>query len=177
MSRLTGARRGRYCANWPKLASSARPSSTTGSVVEADDVWGFCGAKEKNATKPGQGDLWAYTAICADSKLLISWLIGPRSKYATRAFIRDLAGRMAGKVQFTTDGLHWCEPAVRAAFGPERCDYGQILKRYGVEVNPTAQIASRRYSTCRLHGRSEVRRHGSPEDGVCLDQLRRTEQS
>ena len=92
--------------------------------VEADEVWGFCGAKAKNASKPGQGDLWTYTAICSDSKLLFSWLIGPRSKWATRAFVRDMASRLANRVQLTTDGLHWYEPAVRAAFGGE-VDYGQ----------------------------------------------------
>ena len=169
VSRLTGASKGAvlrllaevggFCAAFQHYRLRRLPCVR----VEADEVWGFCGAKEKNATKPGQGDLWTYTAICADSKLLISWLIGPRSKYATRAFIRDLAGRMAGKIQLTTDGLLWYEPAVRAAFGSERCDYGQIVKRYGVEVNPTAPIASRRYSPAICTGATKYAVMGRPK--------------
>ena len=111
--------------------------------VEADEVWGFCGAKERNATKPGQGDLWTFTAICADTKLLFSWLIGQRSKYATRAFIRDLASRVEGHFQLTTDGLKYYEPAIRSTLAG-RCDYAQIVKEFGStsdETNP-----ARRYS-------------------------------
>ena len=109
---------GEFCAMYQHIAMRRLQCAR----VEADEVWGFCGAKERNATKPGQGDLWTYTAICADTKLMFSWLIGARSKYATRAFIRDLAMRVDGHFQLTTDGLHWYEPAVRAAL-TGRCDY------------------------------------------------------
>lgn len=75
---------GEFCAGYQHFALRRLPCKR----VEADEVWGLCGAKQKNATQPGQGDLWTYTAIDADSKLLISWLIGPRSRWATRAFMR-----------------------------------------------------------------------------------------
>lgn len=85
--------------------------------VEADEVWGFCGAKEKNATKPGQGDLWTYTAICADSKLLVSWLVGRRNHQNTQDFMADVSARLANRVQLSTDGLSWYLAAVENAFG------------------------------------------------------------
>lgn len=132
--------------------------------VEADEVWGFCGAKERNARQPGHGDLWTYTAICADSKLLFSWLIGPRSKYATRAFIRDLGSRIAGRFQLSTDGLKWYEPAVRAALAG-RCDYAQIIKTFGstqVEADP-----SRRYSPAVCTGIQKYRVMGNPDLDRC----------
>jgi len=59
--------------------------------IEADEVWSFVGAKQKHATKKGQGDLWTFTAICADTKLAVSWLVGPRDGPSTRAFVLDLS--------------------------------------------------------------------------------------
>lgn len=104
--------------------------------VEADEIWAFVGAKEKRAL-PGKGDLWTYTAIDAESKLLFSWLIGPRSKFATRAFVRDFASRIAGRFQLTTDGLHWYEQSVRHALSG-RCDYAQVIKTFGSTTKPWA---------------------------------------
>src|SRR5687768_544684 len=59
--------------------------------IEADEIWSFVGAKEKNATKEGQGDLWTYTAIDAESKLMVSWLVGERNHENTFAFMKDVA--------------------------------------------------------------------------------------
>jgi IS1 family transposase len=101
--------------------------------VEADEIWSFVGAKASNATKDGQGDIWTYTAIDADSKVMISWLVGPRNGEATRAFMLDLAPRLARRVQLTTDGLPWYPRAVEEAFGWAGCDYAQIQKQYGNE--------------------------------------------
>lgn len=150
---------GQFCAAYQHFALRRLKCAR----VQADEVWGFCGSKEKNATKPGQGDLWTYTAICADSKLLISWLIGPRSKWATRAFMRDLAGRLANRVQLTTDGLYWYDAAVKMAFGFDGCDYAQIVKSYGVDAEPGASMAARRYSPAVCTGCEKIWKMGTPD--------------
>ncbi len=93
---------------------------------------------------------------------MFSWLIGPRSKYATRAFVRDFAARVSGRIQLTTDGLTYYEPAVRAVFGSE-IDYGQINKRYGKDVSPTAPIAARPYSPAVCTGATKRAVIGLPE--------------
>jgi IS1 family transposase len=166
MSRLTGIavttilrlleEVGEFCAMYQHLVMRRLKVQR----VEADEVWSFCGAKQKNATKPGQGDLWAFTAICADSKLLFSWLIGHRSKYATLAFVRDFASRIAGHFQLTTDGLYWYERAVRTQLHG-RCDYAQVVKEFGStqdERNP-----ARRYSPATCTGIQKFSVMGTPD--------------
>src|SRR5204863_3269656 len=85
--------------------------------IEADEIWSFVGSKQKNAKRAGQGDLWTYTAIDADTKLAVSWLVGPRNPKSTLAFTRDLASRLANRVQLTTDGYQGYLTAVEEAFG------------------------------------------------------------
>ena len=77
--------------------------------IEADEIWSFCYAKAKNvpADKRGQfgyGDVWTFTAICADTKLVPSWRIGPRDIGTATEFMQDLAGRLRNRIQLTTDG-------------------------------------------------------------------------
>ena len=77
--------------------------------IQCDEVWSFCYAKEKNVPKEikgrfGFGDVWTWTAICADTKLVPTWLIGRRDGYTAQLFIQDLAARLANRVQLTTDG-------------------------------------------------------------------------
>lgn len=112
--------------------------------IEADEIWSFVGAKQKNATKPGQGDIWTYTAICAESKLMISWLVGARNHANTFAFMHDVAMRLANRVQLTTDGLSWYVAAVEKAFGWNGVDFAQIIKTYGMPLDETER--QRRYS-------------------------------
>lgn len=99
--------------------------------IEADEIWAFVGAKAANATKAGDGDLWTFTAICADSKLAVSWLVGPRSPVSARAFMRDVAMRLSSRVQISTDALRWYPRAIEEAFGWNGADYAQITKTYG----------------------------------------------
>lgn len=80
--------------------------------VEADELWAYLGARAKNATKGGQGDIWTYTAIDVDSKLMLSWLVGARNSANTKAVMADVAERMGGRIQLTTDGLPWYLRAV-----------------------------------------------------------------
>lgn len=102
--------------------------------IEADEIWSFVGAKQKNATKKGQGDLWTFTAIDSDTKLAVSWLVGPRDPKSTRAFILDLSGRLANRVQLTTDGWKAYPYAIENAFGWNGADYSQLVKTYGSEL-------------------------------------------
>jgi IS1 family transposase len=104
------------------------------SVVEADEIWSYCYSKQKNVPEefkgtPGYGDVWTFTAICADTKLVPSWLVGERTKYDADFFLRDLASRMAGRIQLSTDGHHMYESTVGPAFGGQ-VDWAQIQKHY-----------------------------------------------
>lgn len=151
---------GEFCAGYQHYALRHLPCTR----IEADEVWAFVGAKEKNAKRAGQGDLWTYTAICADTKLLVSWLIGPRSRWATRAFMLDLSRRLKNRVQLTTDGLYYYESAVKLAFGPDGCDYAQIVKQFGSpddthSDSPTA----RRYSPAQCTGVVKTWKMGAPD--------------
>src|SRR6266536_6358299 len=103
--------------------------------IQCDEIWQFCYAKENNvpADKKGQfgyGDVWTWTAIDADSKLTISYLVGTRDAGCAYEFIQDLAGRLAHRVQLTTDGLRAYLNAVEDAFGSE-IDYATLVKIYG----------------------------------------------
>lgn len=129
--------------------------------VEADELWAYVGAKEKNATKAGQGDLWTYTAIDADSKLMISWLVGPRNHASTQAFMADVAERLANRVQLTTDGLGWYVSAVENAFGWNGVDFAQIIKTYGLPMDETER--QRRYSPAVCTGAIETPIMGNPD--------------
>jgi IS1 family transposase len=101
--------------------------------VQCDEIWSFIGAKEKNATPEqkaeGWGDCWTWTAIDADSKLMVSWLVGSRSQRTGNTFMQDVAARLANRVQLTTDGLVTYLTAVDHAFGID-VDYGIIRKIY-----------------------------------------------
>jgi IS1 family transposase len=102
--------------------------------VEADEIWSFVGAKAANATKEGQGDLWTFTAICADTKLAVSWLVGPRTQASTRVFVDDVASRLANRIQLTTDAFPAYPGAVERAFGWNGVDFATIRKEYGQTV-------------------------------------------
>ncbi len=109
--------------------------------VQCDEVWSFCYAKQKNvpAEKQGQfgyGDVWTWTAICADTKLICSWQIGTRRASTAYALMHDLAGRMANRIQqLTTDGHRVYADAVESAFGSD-IDYAMLVKMYGNDSGP-----------------------------------------
>ncbi len=109
----------------------------TSKHVQADEIWSFCYAKKKNvpAEHQGQfgfGDVWTWTAIDADSKLMVSWLVGRREARDAYAFMKDVASRLASRVQLTTDGFHCYLNAVDAAF-PHGIDYAMLVKMYGTD--------------------------------------------
>jgi IS1 family transposase len=103
--------------------------------VQCDEIWQFCYAKEKNvpAEKKGEfgyGDVWTWTAVDADTKLTISYLVGKRDAGCAYEFMQDLADRLANRVQLTTDGLKVYLEAVEDAFGCD-IDYATLVKIYG----------------------------------------------
>jgi IS1 family transposase len=110
--------------------------------VEVDEIWGFVGAKRKNAARAGAyGDVWTFIALDADTKLIPSFIVGKRDLYHARAFMEDLAGRLSRRVQITSDALSSYPEAVESGFGSE-VDYGQLVKTYAV-VNLNKEAASR----------------------------------
>lgn len=102
--------------------------------VQCDELWSFCYAKAKNANDEqkaqGAGDVWTWTAIDADSKLMISYLCGGRDASWAFAFMEDLASRISGRIQITTDGHRVYADAVEGAFGMD-VDYAMLIKLYG----------------------------------------------
>ena len=132
--------------------------------IQADEVWSFCYAKQKNVSKakaaPEEaGDVWTWTAIDADSKLIVSYLAGGRDAEYASAFMTDLAGRLANRVQLTTDGHAAYLEAVEGAFGGD-VDYAMLVKIYG---EPKGTKQERRYSPGECCGTRKDVIEGEPE--------------
>lgn len=109
--------------------------------VQCDEVWAFCYAKQKNVPaekqgKFGYGDVWTWTAIDADTKLIPSFTIGNRDAASARILIEDLAGRLKSRIQLTTDGLKVYLEAVEGAFGCD-IDYAMLVKTYEASQEET----------------------------------------
>lgn len=103
--------------------------------IQLDEIWAFCYAKKRNvatakAAPEGAGDVWTWTAICADTKLAPCWYVGERSVEVATEFAVDLASRLNGRIQLSTDGNFSYRNAVDEAFGID-VDYGQVVKVYG----------------------------------------------
>ncbi len=131
--------------------------------VECDEIWSFCYAKQKNvaaakSAPDGAGDVWTWTAIDADTKLIISYLVGGRdAEYATE-FMLDLKDRLANPVQLTTDGHKAYLQAVEKAFD-WNVDYAQLVKTYGAAPDS----AKGRYSPADCTGIKKIKISGSPD--------------
>lgn len=133
--------------------------------VECDEIWSFVGMKQRNvpdelAGSFGLGDVYTWTAIDADTKLVPCWHVGTRTVESARFFISDLAGRLASRVQLTTDGLKAYITAVEEAFGRD-IDFAQLVKLYGNE-GQTKEDA-RRYSPAQCTGAEKKRVTGNPD--------------
>ena len=102
--------------------------------IQCDEVWSFCYAKAKNVPVQkhgtGAGDVWLWTGIDADTKLILSYLCGGRDADWATQFMEDLASRVATRIQITTDGLKAYAVAVEGAFGMD-VDYAMLIKLYG----------------------------------------------
>jgi IS1 family transposase len=131
--------------------------------VQVDEIWSFTAAKQKNVPsmkKPveGAGDTWTWTAIDADSKLIVQWYVGDRDGETAGYFINGLAERLATRVQLTSDGLKAYLEAVEGAFGAD-VDYAQLVKLYGA----SPESAKGRYSPAECTGISKTEIEGKPD--------------
>ena len=120
--------------------------------LEVDEAWAFVYAKNRNvatakATPEDAGDVWTWTPICADTKLIPSWRVGDRTTGTAIPFMRDLSSRLRNRVQITTDGHRAYLVAVREAFG-RHIDYAMLVKVYGSD-GATEGAAHRLYSPAR----------------------------
>ncbi len=115
--------------------------------IEVDEIWGFVGAKQKNAKKAGAyGDVWTFIALDADTKLIPSFIVGKRDTYHARAFMDDLAARVKNRVQISSDALQAYESAIERGFGAD-VDYGRIVKTFSLTpLGSSALPAAVRYS-------------------------------
>lgn len=132
--------------------------------VQCDEIWSFCYAKAKNvqtakAAPEGAGDVWTWTALDADSKMILSYEVGDRSAATAIEFMDDLRMRLANRVHLTTDGHKAYLEAVEGAFGAD-IDFAQLVKMYGDTGHKTPE---RKYSPGVCTGARKVRIEGDPD--------------
>ena len=121
--------------------------------VQADEIWAFVYGKDKNLTmeqvQAGAGSVWTWTALDADTKLIVSYMLGDRGASTAQSFMRDVAGRIANRIQLTTDGHRVYADAVESAFGAD-IDYAMLVKIYGASNdNPESRYSPATCIGCR----------------------------
>jgi IS1 family transposase len=131
--------------------------------VQCDEIWAFTHCKQKRvatakAPPIGAGDTWTWTGICAESKLIVSWLVGGRDSSCAIEIMDDLCSGLASRVQLTTDGHKSYLEAVEGAFGGD-VDYAQLVKLYG----EAPESMKGRYSPAECTGIVKTRIEGSPD--------------
>jgi IS1 family transposase len=155
---------GAACAEYQDATLRELPCRT----IEADEIWSFAYAKQKNVPEqfrgtPGYGDVWTWTALCADTKLVPSWLVGERTIEDATTFAHDLRGRLAEpRVQITTDGLAAYREAIGDAFRGS-ADHAMLHKVYGLDS--TIRGAQRRYSPPMVTSTHVTVVSGDPDPG------------
>src|SRR3954453_499819 len=136
--------------------------------IQCDEIWSFVHAKAKNAPKskraddPTIGDCWTWTALDADNKMILSWKVGSRDAEYAMALMDDLRGRLANKVQLTTDGHKPYLQAVEESFGAD-IDYAMLVKLYGEPAAASSDAAARRYSPSECIGTRKRTITGNPD--------------
>lgn len=150
---------GRFCAGF----HDAKVRGVKSKRVQVDEIWSFTAAKQKNvagmkAPVDGAGDTWTWTAIDADTKLIVSHFVGGRDGECARWFIDDLASRLATRVQLTSDGHKAYLEAIEGAFGAD-VDYAMLVKLYGA----SPESAKGRYSPAECTGIKKTRIEGNPD--------------
>lgn len=129
--------------------------------VQCDEIWSFVDCKEKAKEKgvAGEGDVWTWTALDANSKLIVSWLVGDRDADAACSFMYDVKDRLVNRVQLITDGHRAYLVAVERAFEYE-VDYAMLIKLYGGSEGSTEN--ERKYSPAQCTGSKKTRIMGDP---------------
>lgn len=166
--RMTGAAKGTVLKLLVDLGHACEVYQRTALVdlncrrIQCDEIWSFCYAKAKNVPEEmkeqeGVGDVWTWTALDSDSKLIVSYLVGTRDASCASEFMEDVAGRLAHRVQLTTDGLKAYLNAVDGAFGLD-VDFAQLVKMYGEGARP-----EKRYSPARYIGAEKRCVSGNPD--------------
>lgn len=168
ITRLTGASKntvakllvsvGKACADY----QGKHLRGITSKRVQVDEIWSFVYAKNDNvqaakSAPVNAGDVWTWTAIDADTKLIVSWLVASRDTDSALYFIDDLKSRLANRVQLTSDGHRPYLTAVDAVFGND-IDYAMLVKIYGADPQ-----AEKRYSPAKCIGAEKQPKIGSPE--------------
>jgi IS1 family transposase len=144
--------------------------------IQCDEIWAFCYCKQKNVAPEnedvlGYGGIWTWTAIDPVTKLVPSFIVGKRTAEYAEAFIGDLASRLAGRVQLTTDGLKAYVEAAEGAFGCD-IDYAQLMKIYGSEG--ITRTDARRYSPSEFTGSEKRVKTGDPDiKHICTSHVER----
>jgi IS1 family transposase len=133
--------------------------------IQCDEIWAFVYAKAKNASPEMKaagetGDIWTWTAIDADTKLMVSWMVGARNVPVAQAFVADVAERLLNRVQLTTDGYGPYKFAITTAFAGE-IDYAVLVKLYG---EPKGAKPERRYSSGECCGTIKGTVCGNPDE-------------
>lgn len=149
---------GKACSEYQDKALRNLPCKR----IQCDEIWSFVGAKDKNVPEDkkgifGFGDVWTWTAIDAQSKLIPCWFVGTRGAESAFHFIGDLKGRLANRVQLTTDGHKAYLEAVESAFGDD-VDYAMLVKIYGTEKKD----GETRYSPAQCMGTRQAKITGNP---------------
>jgi IS1 family transposase len=137
----------------------------TSQRIQCDEASAFCYAKQQNvasakAAPEGAGDVWTWTALDADSKLILSWAVGGRDAGYALALMDDLRGRITTRGQLTTDGHRAYLEAVEEAFGAD-IDYGMLVKLYCAETG--GQGHERKYSPSECFGARKQTITGNPD--------------
>jgi len=133
-------------------------------VLQFDEIWGFCGKKQKHTNtddrREGKGDVWTFVAIDAETRMVPAYLVSStRRKHDAVQFCEDVAARVSGRVQISTDALKSYADAVERGFGAD-ADYGQILKVYGQQE----AVEARRYSPATLIAVNREIISGQPDE-------------
>jgi hypothetical protein len=124
---------GAACAEYQDKALRDLPCT----VIECDEIWSYCYSKQRNVPDEhkgeyGYGDVWTWTALCADTKLVPSWLVGERTVNDCWTFMEDLKSRLAGRIQLSTDGHQSYVAPVGLTFRGN-IDWAQIQKTYATD--------------------------------------------
>lgn len=149
---------GAACLDYQDKAMHNIPSKK----IQCDEIWSFVYAKEKNipeqhSGKFGYGNVWTFTAIDADTKLVPCWLVGQRNIEHAQIFVNDLRDRLANKVQITTDGHKMYLEAIEKSFGGD-VDFAQLVKLYGQDIE-----TEKRYSPVECIGAEKHVINGRPD--------------
>ncbi len=141
---------GEACAGYQDRTLRDLPCKT----IQVDEIWAYCYSKQKNIPEEhrdefGFGDVWTWTAICADTKLVPSWLVGERTMEDAWCFMADLHNRLPNRIQLTSDGHSGYPNAVGLTFGKD-IDFAQLIKMYAAERSGQARYSPAAYTGSRV---------------------------